>query len=919
MADLVGRRVERETIERLLDQARDGRSGALVVRGEAGVGKTALLEHARDIGSSSGFRVAGAIGVESESQFAFSGLHQLCAPLLDRSAVLPEPQRAALEVAFGQRTGPAPDRFLIGLAVLNLLAEVAEDGPLLCLVDDAQWLDDGTAQVVAFVARRVDAERMAWVFSQRDAADDGRAGSFVGLPELRLDGLRVGEARALLDSAVPAPLDDDVRDRILAEARGNPLALLELPRSVPPTRLAGGFEVPDTMSVPRRIEDSYRRRSESLSPQAQRLLLLAAAEPTGDVELLWRAAAELGLARETAAPAEAAGLIEIDTMARFHHPLVRSAVYASATQPELRRSHAALAAATDVRTHPDRQAWHRAQAVQGTDEEAAAGLERSAGRARARGGLAAAAAFLRRAAELTPDPALRASRSLDAAHAEHEAGASEAALDLLAAASAGPLDPLQRARSTLLRAQVAFHLTRRGEVPGMLLDAARTLAPLDAALSRQTYLQALDATLIIGGRSDGHAVREVAEAARSAPPAPGPPTPADLLLDGLVTMYTQSYTAGVPVLRRALEGSYGDRGPGDVRDGGDTRWLWLASRTALTLYDDELLYELAQRNVQVAREAGALSTLPAALLLFSAVSVLTGELTRASELIAQEAAITHATGGMSMLFAPLMLAAWRGSSNEVSERHAAVVAEAAARGSTTYEVAMAQHALAVLHNGAGSYALALDAAEQGFQSVEPPHVNLVLPELVEAAARTGQPERAADAFEQITARGAAAGTPWGLGLAARSRALVSTGPDADESYREAIEQLRRCRMTGYLARTHLVYGEWLRREGRRQDAREHLRTAHQMLSDMGAEAFAARSARELRATGEHPRKRLAQPGDVLTAHELQIARIVATGATSREIAAHLFLSPRTIDAHLRNIFRKLNITSRRQLRQLPLS
>ncbi|TDC94627.1 LuxR family transcriptional regulator [Actinomadura sp. 7K507] len=917
MVDLVGRRVEREAVEHLLNEARAGRSGSLVVRGEAGIGKTALLEHARALASSSGFRVASAVGVESEAQFAFGGLHQLCAPLLDRAEVLPDPQRAALNVAFGQQAGPAPDRFLIGLAVLNLLAEVAEDGPMLCLIDDAQWLDEGTAQVMAFAARRVAAERLAMMVLLRDPTDNLDPSLFAGLPELRVDRLSPPEAWALLAAAVPTPLDQQVRERVIAEARGNPLALLELSRSASPTHLAGGFALPDAMSLPLRIEAMFQRRSRNLPVETQLLLLVAAAEPTGDAELLWRAAAELGIARESGAPAEVAGLVTIDMQVRFRHPCVRSAVYRAANPPDRRRAHAALAVATESRTHPDRKAWHRAQAVQGTDEEAAAGLERSAGRARARGGLAAAAAFLQQAADLTPEPADRARRALEAASAKHEVGDSAGALALLEVAAAGPLNALQSARSKLLRAQLAFHLTRRGEVPGLLLGAARTLAPLDAALSRETYLQSLDVTMIIGGRDDGHAVREVAEAARSAPPPAEPPTPADLLLDGLVAMYTHSYAAGVPELRRALEATCHDGGPAQARGGGDSRWLWLAARAALTLYDDELLYALAQQNVRVAREAGALSNLPAALLFLASVSVLAGESARASELIAEEAAITNATGGMSLLVAPLLLAAWRGSSSEVTELHATFVREATARGSTN-EVAVAQHTLAVLHNGLGNYAEALDFAEQGFQSLEPPHVNLVLPELVEAAARTAQPERAAYALEQLTLRATASGTPWGLGLAARSRALVTTGSEAEELYREAIEQLRGCRMTAYLARTHLVYGEALRREGRRREAREQLRTAHDLLSDIGAEAFAARAARELRAAGEHPRKRAAQPTDALTPQELHIARLVATGATSREVAAQLFLSPRTIEAHLRNIFGKLGITSRRQLKELSL-
>ncbi|HEX6338431.1 MAG TPA: AAA family ATPase [Jiangellaceae bacterium] len=912
LADLLGRRAEREAIDDLLAQAKAGRSGTLVVRGEAGIGKTAILEHARDTAAPLGLRVEHSAGAESETQFAFAGLHQLCAPLLDRVGVLSDPQQAVLGVAFGERAGAAPDRFMVGLATLNLLAEVAEETPLLCLVDDAQWLDEASAQVLAFVARRVAAERMALVFAVRDPTE-GDVHPFVGLPQLRLDGLGDTDAKALLAAAVRTPLDDGVRDRIVAEARGNPLALVELPRSVPPARLAGGFELPDALSVPRRVEDSFQRRSDSLPTETQLLLLVAAADPTGEAALLWRAAAQLGIAKDAAVPAEAAGLLEIDTRVRFRHPLVRSAVYQTCRPPDRRRAHRALADATDPQLDPDRHAWHRAQSVLGTDEDAAAELERSADRARARGGLAAAAAFLQQAAELTPEPARRATRALEAAHAKHEAGASEAALELVAVAAAGPLDALQSARLELLRAQIAFHLTRDTDVPGMLLDAAKMLAPLDPALSRETYLHAFDAAVINGGDDAVH----IAEAALAAPPPGVPARPEDLLLDGLATTLTRGYVAGAPRLRRALE-AFRDRPRTDSgQDRQSDRWLWLAGRNAVAILDDELLYILASRNVQLAREAGALATLPAALSFLSITSVLMGELARADELATEATAITRATGGVQLRHAHVILSAWRGDQAETTALHA-LTAQDVAHPDEGADASLAQYAMAVLHNGLGNYSAARGAAARACESHELSLSSAGLPELIEASVRADQPERAAVALEQLSSRARATGTPWALGLEARSRALTSTGPNAEQHYREAIGQLRDCRMTVYLARTHLVYGEWLRREGRRQAAREQLRTAHQLLSDMGAEAFAARAARELGATGEHARKRTAQPTDTLTAHELHIARLVATGATSREVGAQLFLSPRTIEAHLRNIFRKLDITSRRQLRQLRL-
>jgi DNA-binding CsgD family transcriptional regulator len=897
----------------LLAQADAGQGGVLVVRGEAGIGKTALLEHARATAATLGFRTEYVAGVEAETQFAFSGLHQLCAPLLDRASVLPDPQQSALGVAFGMHGGAAPDRFLVGLATLHLLAEVAEEGPLLCLVEDAQWLDQASAQVLAFVARRLVAERIVLVFALRDPTDrDARA--FVGLPELRLDGLEQKDARALLSAAVGTPLDEKVRDRIIAEARGNPLALLELPRSALPAQLAGGFVLPGALSVPRRIEESFLQRSGSLPADTQLLLLVAAADPTGDVALLWHAAGHLGLSREAMSPAETAGLVEIDSRVRFRHPLVRSAVYAAAPLPDQRRAHGALAAVTDPRIDPDRRAWHRAQAVLGTDEEAAAELERTAGRARCRGGLAAAAAFMEQAAMLTPEPARRATRALEAAHAKHDAGAPEAAMALLAVAEEGSLDALQHARLGLLRAQIAFHLTRGSEAAGMLLDAAKALAPLDAALARETYLHAIEAAFHAGRLARGRGLMEAAEAARNAPSPPTPPRPVDLLLDGLVIRFTQGYEASVPSLQRALEslchegsGTYGDTG----------RWLWLACHVGAMLWDDESIYVLAERAVRLARENGALATLPAALNALALVLVLSGELARASELFAQQDAITRATGAPPLPNSRLSLAAWRGQEDGTSELFATTIAEATARGEGL-TVSSTEIAHAYLHNGLGNYDSALGATTSLFELDELAHSSVALPELVEAAVRAGKPECAATAVDRLTARANASGTQWGLGMAARSRALTSTGPGAEADYREAIDRLGNCRMATHLARAHLVYGEWLRREGRRQDAREQLRTAHELFSDMGAEAYAERAARELRVTGANPRKRTAQPTDALTAQELHIARLVATGATNREVGAQLFLSPRTIEAHLRNIFHKLGITSRRQIKDIQL-
>src|SRR4051794_3009552 len=560
---LLGRRDACTTLDRLLEVVRAGESRALVIRGDPGVGKTALLEYV--VERATGCRVAQAAGVQAEMELAFAGLHQLCAPMLDRLERLPGPQGAALGSAFGLAAGHAPDRFLVGLAVLSLLAEVSEERPLVCVIDDAQWLDHASAQALAFVARRLLAESVALVFAVRTGSEER---DMTGLPELVVEGLSDRDARTLL--AIQGPLGERVRDRIVAEARGNPLALLELPRALTPAELAGGFGRPDAPGLAGRIEESFRRRLDPLPAQTRCLVLIAAAEPVGDPVLLWRAAERLGIGADAATPATAAGLFELGARVRFRHPLVRSAVYRAAAREERHAVHRALAAATDPDVDPDRRAWHRANAASGPDEDVAAEVERSAGRAQARGGLAAAAAFLERSAELSMDPARRAARALAAAQVTHQAGLPDAALRLLATAEAGPLDELQRARVDLLRGQIAFVIRRGRDAPPLLLAAAKRLEPLDVTLARETYVDALWAAIVVGPLADGGGALDVAKAARTAPPAPEPPRPADLLLDGVATLIIEGHSAAVPMLERAVSAF---RGEELSREEG-LRWFW---------------------------------------------------------------------------------------------------------------------------------------------------------------------------------------------------------------------------------------------------------------------------------------------------------------------------------------------------------
>jgi len=882
----------------------------LVLRGEAGIGKTALLEYL--VERASGCRIARAAGVESEMELAFAGLHQLCAPMLDRLERLPGPQRDALGTAFGLSTGEPPDRFLVGLAVLSLLAEVAEEEPLICVVDDAQWLDQVSAQTLMFVARRLLAERVAVVFAVRERSDEDE---LAGLPELVLDGLSDGDARALLDSVIRGPVDERVRDRIVAETRGNPLALLELPRGLTPAELAGGFGLPDTMPLASRIEQGFRQRLQPLPLETRRFLVTAAAEPVGDASLLWRAAERLGIGADAAAAAEATRLIEIGTRVRFRHPLVRSAVYRSASFRERQDVHRALAEVTDPESDPDRRAWHRAHATLAPDEDVAVELERSAGRAQARGGVGAAAAFFERATELTPDPARRGARALAAAQAKFEAAAPDAAYELLATAEVCPLDALQRARLERLRAQLTFARRRGSDAPRLLLDAARRLEALDAGLARETYLEAIGTAIFAGRLGDNRDVREAAEAARAAPSGPDPPRSIDLLLDGLATRFTDGYVAGVPPLRRALHAFA--REDGHPQD--ELAWLLLASPVAHEVWDDEAADQLTARAVARARGSGALSVLPIALDYRAGVHFHSGQLAAASALIEEANAINEATGNTPLVYGSLVLAAWRGQEATTLKLIEASIQDVTARGEGRV-ISLMEYARAVLYNGLGRYQAALTAAQRACDHEDLGLFAWPLTELIEASARSGRLDVAAAALRRLEQRTRAGGTHWALGIEAGSRALLSDREDADALYREALDRLESGRCAFHCVRAQLLYGEWLRREGRRVDAREQLRAAHEMFSHFGAHGFAERARRELLATGETVRARTDEAKDELTPQELEIARLAAEGLTNPEIGAQLFLSARTVEWHLRKVFAKVGVSSRRQLRgALPQS
>ncbi len=903
----LGRTTERDQLSRLLDKVRGGESAALVVRGEAGIGKTALLDNCA--GQASGFQLARIAGMQSEMELPFAGLHQLCAPMLADLDGIPDPQQNALRVALGLASGDAPDRFLVALATLSLLAEVARKRPLLCVVDDGQWLDAASRQVLGFVARRLLAEAVLMLFSVRDRTEDYH---LMGLPELMLSGLTDHDAQALLAAAVTGRVDAHVRDRIVAETRGNPLALLELPTGMTAAELAGGFAVPHSGDLTDHLEEHFRRRLEALPVGAQRLMLVAAADPTGDVALLWRAAQTLGIERGAAIGIDAGELVEFGATVQFRHPLVRSAIYSAASSEDRRAVHLALAAAMDPQTDPDRRAWHRALAAAGPDEEVASELERSASRAQSRGGLAAAAALLQRSVALTQDPSRRADRALAAAQAHIYAGALDEALRLIAVAESDAQHELQRARIDLLRGQTAAAAGPITEASHQLLKAARRLESLDTALARETYLDALGTALFAGPLETSGRLRDISKAALASPVPPGPPRVVDLLLDGLSLVVTEGLMAAAPSLRRAIavfprEELSVDRG---------LQWGQLASLAALMLFDFDSTTAVLSHQSEQARRSGALAPLCFTLNSDIFVAALRGDLATAGALVVEARDLTDEVGVLQSPMGAMICAGLSGIEPHSSSVIEAEIDHARGRGEGV-GVQVGFWTAAVLNNGLGRYdrvlaqSLRLSKEEFEFFVFVTPWA---LPELIEAAVRTGNDGLAAYGLERLAESTRWSESDWGRGIFARSQALASNDESAEEHYREAIECLMRTPLRPEHGRAHLLYGEWLRRQNRRVDARDQLRQAYVMFNEMGMLAFGERARRELQATGETVRKRRDETRNDLTPQEEQIARLALEGKTNPEIGAQLYISARTVEWHLRKVFTKLGITSRRGLR-----
>jgi AAA ATPase domain len=770
---LLGRDAERAVLSEVLSAARHGRSRGLVLRGEPGVGKTSLLDAAVD--AASGCRVLRTSGFESEPPSAFAGLYALCEPMLDRLDHLPPPQRDALRSAFGLASGDPPSRFLVGLAILGLLSDAGAAGPVLCVVDDAQWLDAESAQAIAFVARRLQAESVALFVSMREPAESD---PFAGLPELRVEGLSDVDARRLLASVILGRLDDRIAARLVKETGGNPLALLVLPRGLSPAELAGGFGLAAALPLSSQIERSFARRLERLPIATKRLLLLAALEPVGDSILFWRAADTMSIGVEAAMPAESEGLVHFGPRILFRHPLVRSAIYRGATEPDRRAAHRALADATDDSIDPDRRAWHLAQSLVVPDENAALALELSATRAQARGGLAASAAFLERAAELTPAGTRRAVRVLSAADAQLAAGAPDRALVLLDVVADADLDAAQLAHMERLRGMISFAQQRGSEAQPLLLSAAKRLEPVNPELARQTYFDALWAATFDGRFGNAERRLEAASAARASRPAAAGTSSLDLFFDGLVLRFTEGYVASVPVLRRALQFHRDD--PAVVDDG---RWIWLAAE----LWEDQSWSELAARQVQLARDNGALGALPLALHYLAGIHVQGGRFRDAADVIEEATTISTAIGVAPVPYASLVLLGWRGDDATATGIIDAILPTATARGEGMAITGL-EYAAALLHNGRGRYELAFTSAERSAQYEEPGVSSWVFPELIEAAVRTGRRAVAEAALERFSISTQAAGTDWALGMEAESRAVVSADGSAESHFREAIER-----------------------------------------------------------------------------------------------------------------------------------
>ncbi|MEU4687779.1 AAA family ATPase [Actinoplanes sp. NPDC023714] len=900
---LFGREAECSALDALLAGARSGRSAALLLRGEAGAGKTALLRYGLS-------RAPGALvvsGVESEADFPFAGLHRLLLPLLPHRERLPAGQRAALEVACGLAEGPPPDLYLVSLAALTLLAA----SPRLCVADDVQWLDRESARALAFVARRLHAEGVVLLFGMRTAGDD--PGLFAGVPVLDVGGLTRDAALALLSAVVATEIDLSLAEHIAETTGGNPLALTDLGRELTADQWRGAVPLPEPVPIGSRLESHYSARVRSYSPATRTWLLLAAAGAGGRSEHLLAAARLLAVTPEDAGPAESDRLVAGSPPVDFRHPLVRSAVYGDASPARRRAVHAALAEATTDPAEADRRAWHLASATVAPDEEVAAELERRAGRAGARGGYTARVTFLSRAAELTPDPAVRAGRQVEAAGAAMAAGAPARALSLLDVVERERLSGPVLGSALLTRALATVNTgapTGLRDAPGLCLEAAAAFGD-DHVRARRAAVQAVDHA--IGAEHLG-GIAETVVAAEAARLAGTDPDGLDgLLLAGYAAFILDGYEAGAPKLRRAVAAIADPAVPDETL----LRRFVVGVNYSNLLWDDAAKLVLLDRAEAAARRTGALHALDLVHFVGAMTEATLGRLDRADRHDATGQRIRRSIGqtaDQEQVWRHPELVAWRAPDGFRETVPHALEVFAMLNLGGMHSVTLL--ATAMLENASGAYAAARELVLRIVEPGRPRRYAYALPELVEAALRSGERAAAEGALADLTTAARSSGTPLALGVLERSAALLAGPERAEQHYRDAIELLGGTASHGDLARARLLYGEWLRRRRRRRDAREQLAGALAMFEEVGASVFAGRARRELAALGESVTSAVPMTDETaLTPQEAAVARLARAGATNGEIAAHLFLSASTVDYHLRKVFRKLGVSSRRQLRE----
>jgi DNA-binding CsgD family transcriptional regulator len=904
---LIDRTRELSVLTGLIEDAQAGNSAAMVLRGEPGIGKTVLLEAVSGSADTQGMTTAHVSGIESEAPLGYAALHRLIRFFPGAVDRLPPPQRDALRTTFGLVFGPPPDRFLIGLGVLTLLANAAAEGPLLAVIDDAQWLDPESGTVLGFAARRLQAERVVMLFAAREAEDVPRWLS--ALPELVIGPLDDLDATELLSQVTSGQLGPDARTRLLGESRGNPLALVEVARELTPEQLTGDAVLPDPLPATGSLRQLFARRLRQLTPEAQLLLAVAAAEPTASEPLAWSVAQRLGAVAEP--DGELDRLVSFGDSVRFSHPLVRSAAYYNRPISERRRIHGALAAEMDSPPNSDRVAWHLAMSATGPDEAIAGKLEQAAQRMRDRGGYAANSALLRRAAALSVDEHLRADRLLAAAEAALTAARPDQARAMLDEARRLPIDERQAALALRLSGEALFATGATDDAARELLAAAKVLVAFDPSLARQTLLTALMAANFAAT----DVFEEVRSFAATIVPADLPPedlpSVVDLFFFGFLRRLADDAESAARLLRKALTDLEHSERADELRVVIPPFVPVIASAE---LIDESFAVVAASSYAEFARRAGALTVLPNALIALARVYIREGRFGDAEVALTEASQLSQATGapGIPDIAAEqrLFLQCWRGDEAEALAQAAALTA---ARKPPSPGSDLAAAHLALLDLSKGRYRDAFERLGPITREDRLALGTLMLADFIEAAARSGQPSEAVAALDRLAARATAGDGRLGLGRLARCRALLAPEDEAEGQYRRSIEVLGGANSPTELARSHLVYGEWLRRQRRRREARDQLGAASDAFAGIGAEGFAERARTELEATGGHARARSPETSLALTAQETQVARLVVEGDTNREAAAKLFISPATVEYHLRHIYQKLGVSSRTQL------